>query len=322
MQVRDAFAEFLLAQEADARSPKTMKWYREMLASGPYNLFDWLDARGRFELKAVTTSDLRQYIVWMRAQPNARTGQPRSVYTTNGVLRCLHSFFRWCSEEYQLSNPMYRVDYPKNPGPEPKAITLSTALALIRACGDDLIGTRNRAMLLFFLATGARREEVATLTMERLHLADHYATVIGKGRKARIVPFDALTADALNEWIKVREPEPFLFYNVRSRQRLTSDGVRTIVRRIADAAGITDRHNPHGWRHLFAELYHEAGGSIASLSKLLGHTSTFITASIYLNLAADAARQSYNEHDPMRRAREALEKKEPPEQTGGSTETD
>lgn len=306
MDIRDALHEFLLSCQADNLSPKTVTWYREMLNSGPYNVIDWLLRKNRVDLESVTVSDLREYIVWLREQKHARTGKPRSAYTNNAVVRCLHKFFRFCAEEYGVANPMQRIKYPKNPDPEPRAIKLETALELILSCGDDIFGIRNRAMLMFFLSTGARREGVATLTVERLHLQERYAVVTEKGRKTRVVPFDELTADALNEWMKAREPEQALFYNIRTRQPLTGDGVRTIIRRLALKNNITERHNPHGWRHLFAELYHQAGGQIASLSKLLGHKNTNITATIYLNFAMQTALDDYQEHNPMSRVADEL----------------
>ena len=317
MLIRDAFREFILACQADNFSLKTIKWYKDMLTHSQLNLMDWLTNRNRTELEAITTSNLREYVVWLREQKSVRTGKALSEYTINAILRCLHRFFRWCSEEFQIPNPMKRIKYPKNPEPTPKAIKLETALALILSCGDDMFGVRNRAMLLFFMSTGARREGVASLTIERLDLANRAALVIEKGNKRRVVPFDDLTAEALNEWMKIRDPEEYVFYNVRSRERLTGDGVYTIIRKLALKNGITGRSNPHGWRHLFAELYHQAGGSLASLSKLMGHKTTRVTAETYLNFAMQTAIDEYEQHNPMGGIAEALKNQKPKTEGSG-----
>jgi site-specific recombinase XerD len=316
MHIRDAFAEFLVACQADGFSPATVKWYRERLSKGPYNVIDWLSARGRWEIEAISTSMLRDYIAWLRDQKNVRTGKPHSVYTTNGVIRCLHRFFRFCSEEFHIANAMERIKYPKNPDPEPRAIKLETAVAMIASCGDDIYGIRNRALMMMLLSTGARRAGLATLAVDRLYLQQRYAVVIEKGSRSRVVPFDELTAVALNDWMYAREPLPYLFYNIRTEQPLTSDGIRIIFRKIADKHGITGKVNPHGWRHLFAELFHRAGGQIASLSKIMGHKSTAVTANIYLNFAMQTALDDYERLNPMQAVKEELKNQKP--KTGGS----
>ena len=113
MHIRSALNDFILARQADGLSPKTTEWYQNMLAAGPYNVIDWLETYDTPTLEDVSISALRQYVAWMRVQPNVSTGKQRSIYTINGTLRCLHTFFRWCSDEYQLDNPMRRIDYPK-----------------------------------------------------------------------------------------------------------------------------------------------------------------------------------------------------------------
>ncbi len=319
MLIREALHEFLLAYQADGRSRKTTKWYKTMLSEGPYNPIDWLINHEFREVESVTTGALRQYIVWMREQPNVHNGKPRSEYTINGLIRCIHRFFTWCSNEYNLPNVVKgRIKYPKNPPPEPKAVKLETAIKLILSCGDDIYGVRNRAMLMFLLSSGARREEVASLTVERLDLEQRIAVVYGKGNKHRPVIFDPLTSDAINEWMKMREPEEYLFYNMRTRERLKGEGIRTIIKKIAAENGIEGKVNPHGWRHLFAFLYHQSGGSIASLSKLLGHAHTGITADTYLVFAMETALHDYERLNPMQKVAEALKQKNH-SKTSGST---
>lgn len=315
MHIRDAYTEFILAQQADGRSRKTVQWYKDMLANGPYSPLEWLSVHSSGELETISTSVLRQYIAWVREQPNAKTGKPRSVYTVNAVLRCLHKFFSWCALEYDIKDPIKgRIRYPKNPQPTPHAMRLETAIELIRACGNDAYGIRNRAMLMFMLSSGARRGEVAGLTLERLDLRNRRAVVIGKGNKQRVVAFDDMTALAISEWLKIHEPIPPLFYNIRKRTALGGDGVRNIIRGIAIKAGVSERYNPHAWRHLFAQMYHASGGTIAGLSKLLGHASTRITSEIYLEIESDPILKDYDQRNPMRAAHELLSKKQEPPQ--------
>ena len=114
--------------------------------------------------------------------------------------------------------------------------------------------------------------------------------------------------------MNIRDPLPYLFYNIRTKQPLQGDAIRKLMNRIAAKHSIEGKNNPHGWRHLFAELYSLAGGQIPTLSKLMGHESTSVTADIYLNFAVRDALEDYKRRNPMQQVRKMLENKKPLEQ--------
>jgi site-specific recombinase XerD len=65
--------------------------------------------------------------------------------------------------------------------------------------------------------------------------------------------------------------------------------VRNLLKRLADQAGIDKRVHPHGFRHTFAVELRRAGTDIASISKLLGHSSIAVTNRYLDHLTNDQA---------------------------------
>jgi site-specific recombinase XerD len=54
--------------------------------------------------------------------------------------------------------------------------------------------------------------------------------------------------------------------------------VRNLLHRLADKVGIDKRVHPHGFRHTFAVELKRAGTPTSTICKLLGHSSTAVTA--------------------------------------------
>ena len=125
--------------------------------------------------------------------------------------------------------------------------------------GDTALSRRDRAILELFYASGLRLSELAGLDLDDVNLSGRMVRVLGKGRKERLVPFNATTATALRVWLKdraaiapfrepqggpehrrsaghhVRRSDP-LFVNYRGT-RLTVRSIDRLVRRYVAASG-------------------------------------------------------------------------------------
>ena len=119
------------------------------------------------------------------------------------------------------------------------------------------------------------------LDVEDVTLRDRsgWAKVRGKGRKERRTPLSNEARKALEDYLVVR-PESgdgALFLSRDEQSRMTSRSVQHMVSRAAQIAGLERRVTPHILRHTFASRYLEAGGTLAELRDILGHTNIATT---------------------------------------------
>lgn len=157
---------------------------------------------------------------------------------------------------------------------------------------------RDRAILAFMAETGVRRSEVVNLDIEDLRLPERMAVVKNaKGGKTRLVPLTKGLIGLLNHCIGVRAEGPV--FQSRISRRLSSRQINRIVEKAGIIAGV--RHpdpnktklNCHLFRHTFARLWKEAGGSIETLSSILGHASQATTMDLYGREGLSDVRSNY-----------------------------
>lgn len=295
-----ALSSFELATLADGVSGKTIAWYLWLLNESPHAVLPWLSGQGKRRVETVTTDVLRQYIVWLRARPNSRSGGQQSPDTIAAYIRALHRFFGWCAAEYAIADPMTRIAFPKQGEQRPKAIDLNDIVAMFNSCGDGLMGVRDRAILAFLLDTGCRAAGLCGLDVSKMDMERQRAMVVEKGDKARMVVWTARTGDILKAWDEWRSPVKPFFYNVRTYEPLTPSGLRVVVRAIAKRAGVKGRVNPHSFRHAFAREYILNGGDLATLSRLMGHRQVSTTVGYYAVFTNDELAARHEQFSPMR----------------------
>lgn len=129
----------------------------------------------------------------------------------------------------------------------------------------------------FARETGMRQEEIFSLAHPMLNARDGIITMVGKGRKLRVIPYTPAA-----QRIVARQPQfigaNFVFWHSEG-ERWKSPGSRftDIRRRVMKAAQKAAHFTPfrfHDYRHLFAvEYLRHRRGSIYDLKELLGHAS-------------------------------------------------
>ena len=144
------------------------------------------------------------------------------------------------------------------------------------------IGVRDRAMLHFLWATGARRAEVSGLLMEDLHLEARTARVTGKGDKTRFVVFDEPCRQALDEWLKERpnfQPNPGVEHVFVSAlgNGMSAQFVTTMVGTTAKEAGLKGQARTHLFRHTRITQLLNNGMAVQDVAKFAGHTNPATT---------------------------------------------
>ncbi len=159
---------------------------------------------------------------------------------------------------------------------------------------------RDRCILKTFAQTGIRRAELSALDVRDLDLENRRLRVReGKGAKERLLPITEELASDLAHLVGKRKIGP-LFLSLRG----SAISPRSLNRIVADAGERADVKNPnpkykgrltcHLFRHTFARTWKGKGGSIESLAKILGHSSTSTTVDLYGTESIDDVQDNYD----------------------------
>lgn len=290
MKLEGLIQEFEISCRAAGLSEKTIQWYLGALRH--YQTF-----AAKCDEPPCTVRSLRRYFADLQTRkpylshPN-RPAENRSmsVETILAYGRALKRFCNWMVEEGYLDrSPMARIRLPKRPRHVPKDVSRDDIEKLLDAADHP----RDRAIILFLASTGVRASELRNLRLPDLDLNQRLALVRGKGDKERFIIFDNRTALAIFEWLEVRTKadEDFLFTTFRGSQ-LSEAGLRQILRRLKEKAGIANPISPHRFRHAFAKNWMMQGGDEFSLAKLLGHED-IATTRIYSQFRLAELKEKY-----------------------------
>jgi integrase len=232
------------------------------------------------------------------ARPEGQGLGPSTVYAR---ICFLSSFFEWAMRDpslraYITSNPA-RLALPKAPKAyqteSVKAWTDEQLQAIVeavraKAAAGEIVGKRDYALLLFYLVTGMRRQEVISLRGSDIRIEEHI-TLTGKvkggdyvGREVR----DPLLREALLDYLSscgrkgvLKTGGPLWTRHDRAGRpgaALSSHAFVKNLKRYAREAGVGDVHL-HQTRHSFARIVAEETGSITDTQDALGHRNAATT---------------------------------------------
>ena len=150
-------------------------------------------------------------------------------------------------------------------------------------------GQRNRAIIEVLYGSGLRVSELINLKLTNIYFDENYMLVEGKGSKQRLVPLSEESVKQIGYWRLDRNRldikkgnEDYLFLN-RLGRRLTRAMIFTIVKNLAEVAGIKKNISPHTFRHSFATHLLENGANLRAIQQLLGHES-ITTTELYTHI--------------------------------------
>ena len=135
-------------------------------------------------------------------------------------------------------------------------------------------------MFLLLLRTGMRIGELLDLRPSDVNLQEQKVMIyIGvKNYQGRVVYFSDDAREALEEWMKVRDPQRQCLFHSSTRHNLTYATVRVRFKKYLEQAGLGHKdYTMHQLRHTFATDLLNAGMRIECLQPLLGHSTLEMT---------------------------------------------
>jgi integrase/recombinase XerC len=219
-------------------------------------------------------------------------------------LSSCRSFFRFLARNGEVSvNPAVGVRSPKIPRKLPKVLDADEMNVLLEFPADDAEAVHDRAMLELLYSSGLRVAEIVSLRWRDLDAGEGMLRVTGKGSKTRIVP---VGRQALFALAALREQEQAgddaLILRGRGGRPLSTNGVRTRLKRRARDQGIWQRVYPHLLRHSCASHLLESSGDLRAVQELLGHADIG-TTQIYTHLDFQHLAKVYDAAHPRAKRR-------------------
>lgn len=173
--------------------------------------------------------------------------------------------------------------------PKGRHVALGELTALMHVCAVDASprGVRDAALIALGWSTGARRAEIAGLKLDDLKFtAEREADLVihGKGDKVRTVYIYNGAADALRDWLPLRGDDPGpLFYAIRKNDKIVcghglGDEALALILEKRQREALVDELTWHDFRRTFAGNLLDSGVDLATVQKLMGHSSPTTTS--------------------------------------------
>ncbi|MCC7134542.1 MAG: site-specific tyrosine recombinase XerD [Gemmatimonadales bacterium] len=288
----EGFRDYL-ALEAGA-SPHTVDNYLRDLR----HLLGFLQDRKVGRPAAVSRHHLREFVFALK-------DAGASPATIRRHVSALHTYFGFLIGEGVLTDdPSDRLETPRKGRKLPSVLSVAEVERLLVAPGlDDPLAWRDRALLELAYGAGLRVSEVCGLRLEDLALNDGLVRVIGKGNKQRLVPIGRKSLATVAIYLNTLRPtldrggsKGRVMVNARGTP-LSRVGAWGVVKKAADAAGLTRRVTPHTLRHSFATHLLEGGADLRAVQEMLGHAD-LSTTQIYTHVDREYLRSVHRQFHP------------------------
>lgn len=266
-------------------------------------------------LANITNPQIRSAVARLHSQNYS----PRSL---SRLLSTWRSFYKWfCIRERLAVNPTVDVKTPKVPRSLPKALSTDQTKVLLdtglNLTDHSPIAARDQAIFELFYSSGLRLSELVNVDIQFhrmdkyesqgwLNLPEREITVIGKGKKTRLLPLGEKAIQAIEFWLSKRhllvkpntppEDEYALFLGERGG-RISPRVIQLQLKKLGIKSNIPANIHPHVLRHSFASHILQSSQDLRAVQELLGHAN-IATTQIYTKLDFQHLAQVYDQTHP------------------------
>ena len=298
-EVAEEFFNWLVVERG--RAANTVEAYRRDIAQYLLYLSD-----KRSSLMKAQVEDVENFLTQRLENGAAKSSLARQF----SALRMLHRFM--VEERFRKDDPAVMAEGVGKPAGIPKPLSEEEMTLLIGSVvGDEPRQLRDRAVLEFLYATGARVSEVCGLNLSDLDMESSLVRLFGKGSKERVVPFGSIAHGALGQWLasgryalepaqwRRRDDAQAVFLANRGA-RISRQVIFNIVREAGLLAKIDRDVSPHALRHSCATHLLDHGADLRIVQEMLGHAS-ISTTQVYTRVSQERLWQVYGASHPRAR---------------------
>ncbi len=253
--------------------------------------------RGVLEPADVDLAALRS---WLASATSA--GLARSTIARRSA--SARAFTAWCHRRgLAPTDPGHRLVSPRVGNRLPTVLDRAQAIQVLEHAGrhdGSPRAIRDAAIVEVLYATAVRVSELCGLDVDDVDDGNRTLRVIGKGDKERVVPYGVPAQRAIDAWLGVRAqialPSVHALFVGERGFRIDSRVVRSVVRRMTDAAGVPVVA-PHALRHSAATHVLEGGADLRSVQEILGHAN-LATTQRYTHVSVERLRSTFEQAHP------------------------
>lgn len=307
------FDEYLLNLQTNNYSDETVYNYERDLKVfedflNQINLpFSKLDKRKVNEYKAYLNSIDRMTAGKDQSQKRLQS------FSLNRHLSSLRSYIKYLIEmDFPCPIPTEAIKLVKTERKHPHVAELNELIKLIESPSylenNQLVATRNRAMLEMLFSTGMRISELTNLARQQIDGTGRIF-IRGKGKKERFVYLTPRAYKYLNEYLHTRTDNlsalfiPYRGLNSNSKQglkrKISTNYVQERIKKYRESLKINIPISAHSLRHGFATYLAEEGANPAALQILLGHES-LDTTTRYVHASDRYAEDTHRKFHPLK----------------------
>ena len=247
------------------------------------------EANGKYGLAQLTAGDATAFIEHQQTRTGIRTGRAFSAAHINKYIQVLHLFSNYIRQTGK-SPVGFTVELLESGSPTPAWLTRSEIRRLYAACGEDVLGLRDKAMLSVFYGCGLRLQEGASLELSDI-LHDRKLLYVRRGKeyKERYVPMAEKSYQDIQVYIEQARPELLqrpcaaLFLDANKGRPIHKQSLYLRIKALVRKAGITKDVGTHSLRHSIATHLLQSGMKLERIKEFLGHAALDSTQ-IYTHL--------------------------------------
>lgn len=275
-------AEYQLLQQGFAAWLLALGYAGSTVRNLPRHVQEFLhyqEQGGRGSLAQLQAPDASGFIEQLQTRIGPRTAKYYSPGHINKYIQALKLFNRYILQTGRTGIG-FTLAFLEDSRNQPDWLTRSEIRRLYEAISDDVLGTRDRAMLAVYYGCGLRLSEGAALTLSDV-IADRKLLYVrkGKGYKERYVPVAGRSYKAIQLYIEegrpqlVQGPTDRLFIGAGSGKPLDKQSLYVRIKRLVSVAGLTKRVGTHTLRHSIATHLLQSGMKLERIAEFLGHSS-------------------------------------------------